>query len=92
MSAGWWPKKIHCPNCNYEGRTKLKGKGCLIWIILLLAFLISFLYWPLFLPTVLLFLWLFLRPPKQVCPVCSWEHPTPLSYLSTNKQRGNIVE
>jgi hypothetical protein len=78
MLTGWWPKKIHCPNCNYEGYARLKGTGCLNWIIFLALFLVSFLFWPLFLVTALLFLYLLMKPSKQICPKCGWEFPIPV--------------
>ncbi|MGO8988302.1 MAG: LITAF-like zinc ribbon domain-containing protein [bacterium] len=74
----WWPKRIRCPNCSYEGRSKPKGTGCLIWIILLTMFLISFLHWLLFPITALLFLYFLFKPSKQICPKCGWEYPIPL--------------
>jgi len=79
MSYRWWPRKIHCPNCDYEGRARLKGSGCLGWIAWLALFFISFHFWPLFIVTALLSLYLLVKPPKQICPKCSWEFPIPLS-------------
>jgi hypothetical protein len=70
MSTGWWPWKIHCPNCNYEGCAKLKGTGSLAWIMLLALFFVSFLFWPLFIVIGLFFLYLLIKLSKQICPKC----------------------
>jgi hypothetical protein len=85
MSTGWWPKKIHCPNCNYDGYARLKGAGCLNWITLLGLLFVSFLFWPLFIITTFLFLYLLLKPSRQNCPKCGWKFPIPSSHY---KQRG----
>ena len=82
MSTGWWPRKIHCPNCHYEGQARLKGTGCLSWIVFLALFFVSFLFGPLFIVTALLFLYFLLKPSNQICPKCGWEFPIP-----TNRKR-----
>jgi hypothetical protein len=87
MPTGWWPRKIHCSNCNFEGRAKVKGAGCLAWIVLLATFLISFLYWPLFIITGLLFFYLLLKPSTLICQKCEWEFPIPLSSSEKSPDR-----
>ena len=73
MSTGWWPREIHCPNCHYEGRARLKEIGCLGWIILLALFFVSFLCWPLFIVTGLLSLYFLFKPSRLICPKCGWD-------------------
>ena len=47
-----------------------------IWLAI---FFVSFLFWPLFIVTTLLFLYLLLKPSRLTCPKCGWESPIPLS-------------
>lgn len=70
--------KIRCPNCNYEGNPRYKGTGCGPWILLLGLFLVSFLFWPLFVVVFVMFIWLFLKPSQRICPKCKFPNPIPL--------------
>ena len=78
MAFALWAKSVHCPNCHYQGKAKIKGTGCLGWIVFLALLIISFFFWPLFIVTFLLFLWLIFKPANQVCPKCGWENPVPI--------------
>lgn len=77
MAFALWPKQIKCPNCQYEGKAKIKGAGCGLWLLFLVLFFISFLFWPLFIVAGIMFLWLLLKPADQICPKCKYANPIP---------------
>lgn len=77
MAFALWPKQIKCPNCQYEGKAKIKGSGCGLWLLFLVLFFISFLFWPLFIVAGIMFLWLLLKPADQICPKCNYANPIP---------------
>ena len=77
MGFALWVKQIRCPNCGYEGKAQVKGSGCVLWLLLLILFFVSFLYWPLFLVVGIMFLWLVFKPADQICPKCKFANPIP---------------
>ena len=77
MAFALWAKQVRCPNCGYEGKARIKGSGCGLWILFLAVFLLSFLFWPLFLIAGLMFIWVLLKPAKQICPKCKLANPIP---------------
>ena len=79
MAFALWAKQVKCPNCGYEGAARVKGSGCGMWLIFLVLFFVSFLFWPLFLVSAIMFLWLLLKPADQICPKCKYPHPVPRS-------------
>ena len=78
MAFALFAKQIRCPNCNYEGKAQVAGSGCGLWLIFLALFFVSFLFLPLFIVTGIMFIWLVLKPAKQVCPNCKFENPIPI--------------
>ena len=85
MAFALWPQQIHCPNCGYEGRAKVKGTGCVAWLVLLGLFIVSFFFWPFFIITGLVFLVILFMPAKQICPVCKHPNPIPLKHYRKQK-------
>jgi len=77
MAFALWAKQIKCPNCHYEGKAQIKGSGCGLWLLFLVLFFISFLFWPLFIVAGIMFLWLLLKPADQICPKCKYANPIP---------------
>ena len=78
MAFALWPKKISCPNCGYEGDAKVEGASgvaVFMWLLLLIA---SFVFFPLFLVSIPMLLWLLMKPAKQICPECKYQYPIPL--------------
>ena len=78
MSFALTVKKIHCPNCHYEGKAKIKSTAGIGWVFVLVLFIISFFFWPLFFVSAILFFALLFKPAAQICPKCKWLHPVPL--------------
>ncbi|MGC8737803.1 MAG: LITAF-like zinc ribbon domain-containing protein [Candidatus Hydrogenedens sp.] len=68
-------KTIKCPNCFYEGKAKVEETGCGLWLLLLVVLIVSFSFPPLFIVIPLMFLWLLLKPAKQICPRCKYPYP-----------------
>ena len=87
MSIAISRKSIHCPNCNYEGKAKIKGTGGGLALIGLISLIIGFFFWPLIIIAVILFLVAILRPAKQICPECKLEHPIPLAQWKKNNSK-----
>ena len=77
MSFALFVKQIKCPNCDYKGKASVQGSGCGLWLLFLVLFFVSFLIWPLFIVAGIMFLWLILKPAKQICPNCKFENPIP---------------
>jgi len=75
MAFTLWAKRVRCPNCIFEGRARVKGTGCGLWIVFLALFFVSFLFWPLFLVVFVMFLWLVFKPAAHVCAKCGFPHP-----------------
>lgn len=79
-------KRIHCPNCNYEGKARMKGSGCGLGLLWLVLVFVSFAFWPLFIAAGLMLMWLVFKPADQVCPKCGWEHPVPLKKIAQRRR------
>lgn len=77
MAFALWSKLIKCPNCGYEGKAQVNGSGCGLWLMFLVVFFISFLFWPLFIVAGIMFIWVLLKPADQVCPTCKFANPIP---------------
>ncbi len=78
MAFALWRKRIRCTNCGYEGKASVQGTGCGWWLALLTVFIVAFLFWPLFIVAVLMFLWLVFKPANQICPKCKFPNPVPM--------------
>jgi hypothetical protein len=75
-------KKVHCPNCHYEGRAKVHGAGCGMWLLWLVSLAFGVVFVWLVLPPIiciLMFFWLLLKPAKQTCKKCGFLNPIPIS-------------
>ncbi len=72
--------KIHCPNCEFEGRPKDENQGCLQLILVTILFIISCFFPLLFLITLLVFIYFLFQGKKLVCPKCRWKSPIPLKH------------
>ena len=70
-------KQIRCPNCGYDGKARVSGTGCGLWVLFLAVFIVSFVFMPLFIVTVVMFIWLLLKPADQICPKCKFPNPIP---------------
>lgn len=79
-------KDIHCPNCHFKGKAKLKSTAGLGWILFLILFIVSFFFWPLFFVTAILFFALLFKPALQICPKCNWANPIPLEQWQTTQK------
>lgn len=77
MSFALWAKQIRCPNCGYEGRAKVVGTGCGLWLVFLTIFIVSFFFLPLLIVAGIMFFWLLLKPASQICPKCKFANPAP---------------
>ena len=70
-------KDIYCPNCQYEGKSKIKGATGAEWGIFLLLIIVS-VFIPIFwLATAIMLLWLIFKPARHVCPECKFENTAP---------------
>ena len=78
-------KEIHCPNCHFEGNAKRISSygGAMLFIILLI---VSIFFWPLFIATGILFIYLVFRPADQICPKCKFTTPIPLKQHKEQSQ------
>ncbi len=77
MAFALWPKRIHCPNCDYEGKARVVGTGCSLWLLFLFVVIVSFYLPPLVIIAVIMLPWLMLKPADQICPRCKFAHPVP---------------
>lgn len=68
---------VHCPNCEYQGRAKVKGAGGHLLAIGAL-FIVGLFFWPLLLAALVYFLMILIRPAGLYCPDCRHPHPVPL--------------
>ena len=71
-------KKIHCPNCQFEGKALVKGAGAGLLILFCILFVISIFFWPLFIATGLVLVIMVFKPAPQISPKCKFENPIPL--------------
>ena len=85
-----WRKRIHCPNCGYEGRVRLKnahpGWAMAAFLGLLLVSLLVFIGFFLvgfpgrgMIFVGLMLLWFILNPVRAICPVCKSQKAIPLA-------------
>ena len=81
------PRIIHCPNCEFEGDAKDENQGCLQLIVVMLFFIISCFFWPLFLVTAIIFVYFLFQGKKMVCPKCAWKNPIPIDQWKTIEAR-----
>jgi len=78
-------KEIHCPNCHYEGPSKVKGTGGVPGLFSLLFFILGIFYSAVFfLLALIVLLYAMFKPAKLVCPECGWEHVVPLERWRMN--------
>lgn len=64
-------RRIHCPNCHYQGKSKTYTPGTfVVELVLWLCFL---------LPGLIYSLWR-VSAKYQGCPVCRWRHVMPLKH------------
>ena len=54
-----------------------RRRGCGLWVLFLAVFIVSFVFMPLFIVTVVMFIWLLLKPADQICPKCKFPNPIP---------------
>jgi hypothetical protein len=69
--------KVHCTNCDYEGRAKIKGSGGHLLAIGALV-IVGLFFWPLLLVAAVYFLVVLFMPAGLLCPDCRHPHPVPL--------------
>ena len=75
MALTFCSKRIHCTNCHYQGKERIRGAGLGATVAFLLLLTASFLYWPLFLPAGAVLVWIVCTPACSICPRCGWQHP-----------------
>jgi ssDNA-binding Zn-finger/Zn-ribbon topoisomerase 1 len=75
MSMAMLKKLIHCPNCGYDGKSKIQGTGGLPALFGLISVIIGVYFWPLIIVGIILFFVAVFRPANHVCPTCNWSHP-----------------
>jgi len=78
MSIAFARKIIYCPNCDYEGKAKIKGTGGGPALFGLISIVVGIIFWPLLIVGIFLFIIAIFRPADQICPKCKWSHPAPL--------------
>jgi hypothetical protein len=66
-------REIKCSDCEYVGAERMTLPGIALWVASLLLFVLSFVFWPLFLVWPFLIIFLLVYPVGQVCPKCD-EH------------------
>lgn len=72
-------KFIRCPNCNYEGKAKIVGNSAVSIVIFISILLLSFIFWPLFIVSFIMFIAMVVKPAAQICPKCKWQNPIPIN-------------
>ena len=85
MSIAISRKKVHCTNCNYDGKSKVVGTGAAYYLIGIILFLFGFYVLPFFFIGPLFFLIGVVKPANHICPICKWENTVP--YAKLEKQR-----
>ena len=68
---------IRCPNCRFEGRARRSDTSGSV-LVLLVLFLISLVFWPMFVVTLLALLCIGLGRKQLNCPRCGWNYPIPV--------------
>ena len=71
------PKYIECPECEFRGKSTIKGSdsGLFAAFIVLLIAYFFFLFWPLFILSLAVLFWLLIKRADRVCPRCRFEIP-----------------
>jgi hypothetical protein len=64
-------REIKCSGCEYVGPASMSLPGIALWVASLLLFVLSFVFWPLFLVWPFLVIFLLVYPVGQVCPKCN---------------------
>lgn len=88
-------KYVYCPNCHYEGKSKVKGGGCAGMafglLLIIAAALASYVSLTLSaiaaLAGLALIVGFIFAPAKQVCSQCGWEHCTPINPSDDSPRR-----
>ena len=73
------PEPIICPECNYEGKSTIKRSEIGYWIVCIVLFVASFffLFWPLFIVSLIILFRLLFKRADRICPKCRFEIPNP---------------
>ena len=82
-------KQIHCPNCRYEGKSKITGSSIgegIVFLVLVVAALLIPIVW---FAVVVLSLFLMIRPAGHICPDCGWKN---VASLAAVKARGSSAQ
>ena len=85
MAFALYARKIHCPNCDYDGKAEVLPSSYRELIGFLILFIASFFLWPLIFVIGILFFWIMLKPAKQICPTCKFETPIPIEQWQKTK-------
>jgi len=64
------PKAIHCHECNFEGKSRVRGAGTLMRLSALALIIGGFYFWPLFLVVAGLMVYQLFQPARHSCPEC----------------------
>jgi rubredoxin len=78
MSFALARKEVHCPNCSFDSKSKIKGTGGGLGFAGFALVIVSFFaMWPLGLLGMIMMLVAIFRPATHICPSCGWEYPIP---------------
>lgn len=83
-------KKIYCPNCQFEGKSKIRGAKASEWILFLLVLITSLFFPLLFVVAIVMLLWLMFKPARHTCPECGFENTA--SQKSVERRRAAADE
>lgn len=67
-------KDIDCMSCEYSGPSTWGFLGIVLWVLTIILFLFSWIFWPLFLLWPILLIFLIVYPLGHVCPECGTRH------------------
>lgn len=71
------PNTIRCPNCRYEGRPRMVGAGCGMWLLWLVSVCFAIMFFCMIIPPFIsfcMFIWLLSKPAQRVCMACGYPH------------------
>lgn len=81
-------KKIHCTNCGFEGKAKIKGNGGWFFLLGIILGIVGLFVWPILIVAVACFGLAVFGPAKQICPKCDWQNTVPLEQWQTRSVNG----
>jgi len=85
-------KKIHCTNCDYTGKSKIKNTGQALQVGGLFVLIAGFIF---FMPAaiagaIMIFIPMFI-PDKHICPECGWENVIKVSAKKAQQENQDQI-